>query len=196
MPGSIRIGREALFAATLLAIVALCWFSIVRPWLNWREETSVEISEIVERIARFASVVSQGEGGGDRVRAEIEERFGPEFLRGESDAIILADLQSLIGEIVTRHGCELALSRQLPTRTEDGRTSLGLHLQIRGDVRRMFGVLHSLETGKPFLQIENASLRLMDGAAIAAQEGADIIQIIAELDIYGTRWPSGQGAGR
>ena len=56
-------------------------------------------------------------------------------------------------------------------------------------------MVHRIESGKPYLFLENATVKLMEGAGLSAAEGGEMIQTLVELEVYGVLWPDGSAAG-
>ena len=117
--GAVLVGGAVLF-------VAMAWFAVVGPWLAWRNDSASQMYDTAGKIAQFRAIATRATGPGEQLEAEIAQRYGDEYLRGESDAIILADLQALIGRIVSESDSTVVLARPMPARDVGGLRQLGL----------------------------------------------------------------------
>lgn len=109
------------------------------------------------------------------------------FMEGESEALITAQLQQRLQEIVAVHGAQfLRASEAEPVRSED-QDYRGLRIELNGSLESIQRVLIDMETGIPYLFITHARF----GADAAFQGSPQApLQLQAELDVYGAVLPA------
>ena len=118
--------------------------------------------------------------------------LGGDFLQGVDDPLILADLQTRLRAIVTGQNGEMSSARALPPKRVDQQDYLGLRLQIRGTMKGVHSIVNAIEESTPFLFVDRAQMRMEERRG--AVEEAVWAGMVAELDIYGAKWPQPAGS--
>jgi hypothetical protein len=179
-----------LAALLLLAALVSATCGVILPVGSWYSENQERISDILAALPRLRAV-AEYEGAPDVVsdKAAITT-YRADFLPGSEDALIMADLQTRLRGLVIARNSELSSAQVLPPRTIDGLTYLGVRIQLRGQLRDVHAIVHSIETATSFLFIERTQLRLEDlriAPAGASQTAAP--RLLADIDVFGAKWP-------
>lgn len=106
-----------------------------------------------------------------------------DFLDGESENIILAELQSRLMATAEGHGAKVTSVGNAPKLTEDGISYLGLRTQLSGRLSSVHKTLFELETGKPVLFIEDLNLASQQNRDNSEQDKP--VELSAQFLIYG-----------
>ena len=77
----------------------------------------------------------------------------------DTAALASADLQTRIKDTVNRAGGELISTQVIPERQEERFTRVAVKLRMTGSTQVLRDVLHSIESGAPFLFVENLNIR-------------------------------------
>lgn len=157
-------------AIGLLALVVFgAWAAIVAPVINSRENAKLELRQLELLRAGFSRALR------DRAYLEAqvinlrERRDWQSFsFEGASAALVGAQIQTVVRELVAQSGSELRTTANLPVVSTAGYQKLGLRIELRASLQSVAQLLREMETHVPFLFIEGISLR---GEERAAREG-------------------------
>lgn len=173
-----RLQRLLALALTLLVALAI-WLLLVRPVAGLIAEQGEAIARERQLLGRFLAVANRSATAGDIERLVGEALSGEALLKGESDAIRLANLQSLVGEIAARGKLRLRSVRTLPRREQGGLAVLGVRIQVQSDMAGVQALLHRLETADTLLLLTGLQVSRVAGTA----EGPTEIDL--RLDVLG-----------
>lgn len=177
---------RALAVSIAVAILGGTWMLIVRPVLDLGVEIRDELTRATERRNRLEASTAEAQS---LASGKIDiAGYAGDFLQGESDAVIVAELQKQIGSIVAATGSELSTAQPVPPRTDGAHQKLGLRVQIRGSLDAVQRILYTIETARPYLFIERAVLRVDPTPRVGGHPtGLAAIRMTADLDIVGAR---------
>jgi general secretion pathway protein M len=160
-PGSVlsRTLAVVLLGIALLGVYQLILAPLVIAYRDG--ETSIEQSK--ELLQRYRALAEQRSLLADRL-AEQQERAASAagYLRGPSDALAAAQLQDRVKSVVEAAGGELRSTQILPaTRLEGdlGFYRTALRVQFVVTVEGLEATLYELETGQPYLIIDDITVR-------------------------------------
>lgn len=173
----------------LVGMMSLLCGALVPVWW-WYWDNQDRISDIRAALPRLRAVAHY-EGVMDAAsdKAGIAQYLG-DFLPGSEDALMMADLQTRLRTLVVARSSELSSAQVLPPRSIDGLTYLGVRIQLRGQLRDVQAILHTIETATPFLFIERVQLRLEDlRVAPAGSTQTAVPRLLADIDVFGAKWP-------
>jgi len=171
----------------LAACLGLIISIVILPVKTRYETNQGRIKENVNRLSKLQSILRSTKivpGGLDRHNLEL---YRPDYLVGKRDSGIVAKLQSQIRGIVVSNGSRFISARKLPKKMIGSMTYLGLNLQFSGPTVNVHKILHLIEQSSPILMINKLSLRL---AQHTSRRGQSSYILIADLNIYGAKWPS------
>ncbi|MFD2055863.1 type II secretion system protein GspM [Mesorhizobium calcicola] len=107
----------------------------------------------------------------------------PEFLTGESEAIIRGGLQTRLNAIATANGVNVLSAGNAPVLSEAGVDFIGLRANLSGPLEGIHNAVLAIETSLPVLFIREATLRTTDVGPVAGRSGDP--EIFAEILFYG-----------
>ena len=107
----------------------------------------------------------------------------PEFLTGESEAIIRGGLQTRLNTIATTNGVNVLSAGNAPLLSEAGVDYIGLRANLSGPLEGIHNAILAIETSLPVLFIREATLRTTDVGPVAGRSGDP--EIFAEILFYG-----------
>lgn len=186
-----RTAVSILIALTATAVLlALFWFGAYQPISTWSETMAEDLADGHKRLIKLQRVAQLHASNPQQKSADREADFRPDFLKGDPDAIVLADIQTRLRAIIVGKNCELISASALPPREIGGANMVGLKLQMRGQLADVHQVMHTIEFGLPLLFIERADLRV-DEHRGAVQDNPDhaVPNLYADIDVYGAKWP-------
>ncbi len=114
----------------------------------------------------------------------------PEFLRGASEAIIQANLQTQLTAIAQAQGVDVLSIGNTPILIRGGTRFAGLQANLSGTNEGIHGTIYAIETSKPYLIIREAKMR----STLRSQKTRDGGQpkIALQIQFYGAL-PPGEG---
>jgi hypothetical protein len=162
------------------------WFGLALPTMGYFRELQDDLLRSSERKARLERMVGAlGQAGADPASREI---YKGDFLSGDNEAVIVAELQRQLGAIVASNECELTIAQALPVKPQSSHDIVGLRLQVRGALDKVQNILHSIEAARPFLFIERAVFQADPAATIAGASGIAAVKVNVEFDVSAARW--------
>lgn len=171
---------QRLLALALTLVVALAiWLVLVRPVAGLIQEQDAALARERVLLGRFLAASNRSSTAGDIERRVGEVLGGDALLKGESDAIRLANLQAMVGEIAGRGNLRLRSVRTLARREQGGLAVLGVRIQVQADMAGVQGLLHRLETADTLLLVSGLQLSRTAGTA----EGPSELDL--RLDVLG-----------
>lgn len=185
--------------AVVLLIAAVAGVSglIVTPIAKVISDADKKIGSDIQLLARLKAIVAFSEVPSAKIQAVDAQQYRAEFLAGDQEAVVVADLQSRLRTLIVSHNSELMSAAPLPQRASGGLAVLGLKLQIRGQLADIQKIVHAMESGTPLLWVGRAQLgleqRRMPGTPVGASLGRNIM---AELDVFGAQWSNSPVDGK
>jgi general secretion pathway protein M len=160
-PGSL-LSRT--LAIVLLGVALLGGYRLIAaPLLIAYQEGERGIEQAKTLLQRYRALAQQRPLLADRL-AEQEERAATAagYLEGPSDALAAAQLQDRVKSVVETAGGELRSTQILPAQPLEGdlgfrRTTI--RVQIVVSVEGLAAILYELETGQPYLLIDDVTVR-------------------------------------
>lgn len=179
------VARRALALALLALLATGVWWLALEPVMAAYRTNRAAIAAARAELARYQSVAAfEAKLDASATLVDATPLTG-QTLPGESDAIALAGLQSLLQTIASSNGAQI-LSAQALTALEAGRASLvGVRVDMAGELAAIQRTLHKIETQTPFLFVVRANLRAREVAPETAAYETVILDV--QLDIYGAR---------
>ncbi|TIX23209.1 type II secretion system protein GspM [Mesorhizobium sp.] len=107
----------------------------------------------------------------------------PEFLTGESEAIIRGGLQKRLNAIAIANGVNVLSAGNAPALSEGGVDFIGLRANLSGPLEGIHNAVLAIESSLPVLFIREATVRTTDVGPAAGRTGDP--EIFAEILFYG-----------
>lgn len=177
MTGLLNRILQKLAALTLLAaLVSAVYLLAIEPYLGRLAGTQERIAEQRNLLGRLNA--SAGADIGIK-RAEALAKSGLEtapYLTGSSDAVRIAQVQSLANKIAGEEGAQITSVRALPGLERGGIRLVGVEAQLTTTIENLQNILYRLENGQPYLLVDSLHIApppvVSEGAA-----GAETLQV-------------------
>jgi general secretion pathway protein M len=161
MIDSLTQKQRQLLALAILALVVVLIFTLtVAPlWAINRHymDTIDGLDHRLQILQRTAS-----EGSGLRTQHEQLKRAlasNRHYLKSTSEALAAANLQGVVKRISGSQGMEVLSTQILPASEEEDFIRVTLKVRMRGALENAVKAFHALETGQPYLFLDNVSIR-------------------------------------
>jgi len=168
MMGKLDPRQRRLLALVVLALALGAVFSIaVVPVLlanRHYQDTIADLENRLQQLQRAAAI-------DDTLQPQYEQlkrwqTSDAHYLKSNSAALAAAELQRLVKRILVAKNAEVVSTQILTTREEEGFDRVALKVRIRGKLENIVQAFHVLETGDPFVFLDNVSVRASRGRRI------------------------------
>ncbi len=178
-----RLASKGL-ALTLLAGIAIAAYALViEPLAAHFGEVRKQIAEQRQLLGRLTTAASQ-EGQARQSGKLAKSQSGDViFLKGSSDAVRVAELQSLIGTIAEAEGVTIKSMRAITSREREGVRLLGVETQLSAGIEKLQRILHKLENGRPYLFVD--TLQITPQALLSVENPAAGTTLEVRLGLLG-----------
>jgi hypothetical protein len=173
--------RQLAAVCLLGGVIAGVGALIANPLLTHLADVQERIANERVVLAGFAALAARESEARELERRLAEMDPDSEFLAGESEAIKLANLQSLLAATAAANGLRVRSARTLPARERGELRLVGVRIQFHAQIAPIQKTLHEIEAKRPFLFIEALQISPLSGAG-ADEPGA---MLDTRVDVFG-----------
>ena len=175
--------RQALALALLgLAVAAIVAVSIV-PLFTKIADLEERIDQERATLGRMNAIIRDENAARDLDQRTIAARGNGQFLEGESESIRMANLQSLLADIVSATGVKPRSIRNLPARERNELRLLGVQLQFVAPIDTLRKILVAIEMQRRVLLVDALQIAPMTGTWAGNEDQRGTLDI--RFDIFG-----------
>ena len=161
MIDSLTEKQRQLLALAILALVVVMIFTLtVAPlWaINRHYINTIDgLNNRLEILQRTASAGSDLRSQHEQLKRSLTSNR--HYLKSTSEALAAANLQGIVNRIAGSAGMEVLSTQNLPASGEAGFTRVAVKIRMRGGLGNTVKAFHALETGQPYLFLDNISIR-------------------------------------
>ena len=169
-----------LFAVGLLVLaIAILCLGIGWPLVASSMELSDKIEAERALLGRLQRVVETSSANAEDPTQMLAS--SGLFIKGASDSIRVATLQSEISAILAANGVKSRSARALPNRTRDDLTLVGVQLQIVTSIDLLQKILLDIERHKPALFISSLQIAPSSMTGLPNEDGKGVLD--ARMDL-------------
>ena len=186
MMESLTQKQRQLLALAILALVAVMIFTLlVAPLWAVNRHYLDTIDGLDKRLQILQRTASEGSG----LRSQHEQlkrslASNRHYLKSASEALAAANLQGIIKRVAGSKNMEVLSTQILPASEEAGFTRVALKVRMRGNMDSMVKVFHALETGQPYLFLDNVSISSHGRRIGKINVGQNLLNVDFELIGY------------
>ena len=175
-----------LLPALLIAAVAI-------PWLEQAGRLDTAIASGAEQLGRYQRLIATLPG----LRAELEQvnsnqDFKAFYFDAPTPALAGATLQRTVQDMVTAARGRLISTQLLPEEKTEQPARVRLRVQIQGSTDTLLEILYQLEEARPFLFVEQVSVRSSarpdaptSAGPVRRPPAVEIGELTMRLDVFG-----------
>jgi hypothetical protein len=146
-------------------------------------ERDAHIAELSATPARVSAVASR-KGDVDALARQVEaESDLGEFLAAANEGAANAALQARLKTMTEAVGARIRSVQGLPAKNDRQIKSIGARINLYGALGAVHKAIFAVESGKPYLFVTNASIRLSSPTSTQAATTEPVID--AQLDVFG-----------
>jgi general secretion pathway protein M len=162
-PSDGRRRAACLLAWALLLLVPVgLGFGVGWPWLERMSYRDEDIASARDQLVRYQRLVATL----PILRAELEavnnnQDFKAFYFAAQTPALAGATLQQNVQDIVKATGSRLVSTQILPPTPNEQPPAVRIRIQLQGSTAQLFEILYQLEQSRPFLFVDQVSIRSM-----------------------------------
>lgn len=150
--------RAAALALLALVLVVAALVVATPLWLLNRHY-DVAIEDVTTRLERYSKIAGMREGLQKKVAEVNALSANRHYLKSASPALAAAELQEMVNSVLEANGGKLNSIQILPHKDEGLYRQISVTLQLTAPLSALKKILYSLESAKPYLFIDNFSIR-------------------------------------
>lgn len=153
-----RLTRKVVALALLASVGFLAYALVIEPLLSRFSSVREQIAQQRQYLRGLTSAASQAAQARVIDKRPAVNSGSAIYLPGSSDAVQIAELQSLLGRITEVESVAIRSTRALAPRERDGVRLLGIEAQLNVSIGQLQRILHKLENGRPYLVVESMQI--------------------------------------
>lgn len=151
---------RALAATILLLLLALPLVLLILPVWSMNREYDAKIEDTRFQIQRYQQIAGQD----DHYQLEFNnlkrnQQSDMRYLQSKTDLLANAELQRRINQIVAASGGEIVSTQTVQISQEEMLNKIAIRVRMKTTLENLVQILHKIETQKPFLFVDDISLR-------------------------------------
>jgi general secretion pathway protein M len=177
-----------LTAVVLLAIVMAAAYLIgLAPLVAAYRDNAADLQDAREQLSRYGSLSATESQLQDKLRQVAEwEALQSYHLNHETEALAGVELQNRVSDAVAANSGTIRSLQPLPGARDSDFQRITLRVLITTTIESLFRILYTLETGQPFLFIDNVDIK-SNSTRTASQEKPSEPVLTVAFDLYGFR---------
>jgi general secretion pathway protein M len=173
--------------ALLLLVIGLAIAIIALPTLKLHQHYDDAIDSLRDRLVRYRRV-SAMRPAIEQITMEIGKRNPQRYYwKGTTPTLVAADMQGFVTRLIGTNSGKIVSSQPLPFKDE-GKASapakIGVSVQMTASVVPLQLILYGIESGEPYLFVDQLAVRSNQGRAYKAIPGAQP-EFSVQLTVHG-----------
>jgi len=155
-----RAQRRLLALLILVLLLGLLTSVTVVPVIEANRRYSDAIATMgnrLERLRQTATITATLQPQSEQLRNN--QATDTHYLRSDTAALAAAELQRIVAEATAGKTAQVLSTQILPETREKDFTRIGLKVRMRGTLEGIVQMFYALESGDPYLFLDNISLR-------------------------------------
>jgi hypothetical protein len=175
--------RRSAAVALLVLAVALAAMLTVVPLTARVAQLRDEIEGERVVLGRFAAVAAREGEAAEHDRAGRVALASGAYLKGESEALTAAGLQTMLAQLAAGNRVRFHSTRALPPRERDAMRLIGVSVHFKAEIEQLRALLFRIEAHRPFLFVEGLQVRPVSPFSQREPELTGVLDV--RLDVYG-----------
>ena len=184
--------RQLLAVALLGLVVAAAVSLTIMPLYGKIADLDDRIQQERSTLGRLSAIGNDENAARELDGLTTAARSRGLFLEGESESIRMANLQSLLAEIVAANGIKPRSIRNLPARDRNDLRMLGVQLQLVANIETLRKILVAIEEQRRVLLVDQMQVAPLTGTWVGNEEQRGTLDI--RFDIFGVEGRRGAPA--
>lgn len=174
-----RLAAVLLLALVLGAAVLATFVPLAARVADLRDQIGTE--RIL--LGRFAAVAAREQEAAELDRIGRTTAGGGAYLKGESEALMAASLQTMLAQLAAADRVRFQSTRALPARERNETRLIGVSVQFHAEIEQVRALLFRIETHRPLLFVEGLQIRAV--SPFSQRDAAQTGVLEVRLDVFG-----------
>jgi general secretion pathway protein M len=178
--------RHRRLLALLLLIVALVLIvaAIALPALTMNSHYDELIRSMNDQLEVYQRVAQHG----DQYQAKYQQlqRFQQQdrrYLQSNTESLATAELQRIVKQVIAGHQGEILSTQVMKMGEEQGFRRVSIRIRMKSTLEDMVQIFHALESRKPYLFLQNITVRSRQVARRRLPANEAIKKAMSQLDV-------------
>ena len=154
--------RKAVALVIAVAVLMILVVLIAGPWWYLNQRYGSLLDDAVTRLERYVRIVGMRDSLQQRAAEVRSLEANRHFLKSTNPALAAAELQEQVKAILETNGGKLNSIQILPHKEEGPYQQVSATLQLNAPLSAVKAMLYALESGRPYLFIDNLSIRVQN----------------------------------
>lgn len=175
---------------SLLGLIAVLALGVALPWFEHNEILDEQIASTRDQSERVSAILATLPGLKKELeKAQKNDDYKAFYFDAETPALAGAELQRKVQDVVTDAKARLVSTQILPVSTDEKPPRVRLRTQLQGDTDALLNVLYALERARPFLFVDQLSVRASTPRRASARSRASRSRNVRRRAPTSTREP-------
>jgi len=134
-------------------------------------------------LGKFMAVAAQEGDAAELDRASRSALESGAYLKGESEALMAASLQTMLAQLATADRVRFQITHALPARERNEPRLIGVSVQFHAGIEQVRALLFRIETHRPLLFVEGLQVRAVSPFSQRDAAQAGVLEV--RLDVFG-----------
>lgn len=165
------VQSKAAAVGLLLVLLAVVMGAVALPLWLLNRHYEAALDDSIGRVERYSKIAGMRDGLAKKAIEVNALAASHHYLKSSSPALAAAELQEQVKVILEAKGGKLNSIQILPHKDEGSYRQISVALQLSAPISAVKGMLYALESARPYLFVDNFSVRSMAG--FGARAGVD-----------------------
>ena len=175
--------KVAAIVVAVAAMLVLVIF-IAGPWWYLSQRYGSAIDDAASRLERYVGIAGMRDSLQQKAVAVRGLEANRHFLKSTNPALAAAELQEQVKSILEANGGKLNSIQILPHKEDGPYQQISATLQLNAPLSAVKAMLYALESGRPYLFIDNLSIRVQNIGIARTDPNAEP-DLFVQFDIVG-----------
>jgi hypothetical protein len=174
-----RLAAVALLAIVLAFVALATVVPLTARVASLRDQ--IETERVL--LGKFMAVAAQEGDAAELDRASRSALESGAYLKGESEALTAAGLQTMLAQLAAADRVRFQSTRALPARERNEARLIGVSVQFHAEIEQVRALLFRIETYRPFLFVEGLQIRPV--SPYSQRDASQVGVLEVRLDVFG-----------
>ena len=151
--------RKSLALAILIILLLLVTLFVIKPFFSTFMDYGEDIESLEQQLSTYERLAqSLNQNRSELQQLQQNNPWSQYYLEQTKPALAAAGLQQYLNQLTRRHGGQVVSTKILNRNDDTPLQTVAIQVHLRMDISELVPLLHGLESGTPWLFIENFSV--------------------------------------
>ncbi len=175
-----RLLALVLFLVVLVLLVAAVAIPVLAANRHYDEliEGMQNQSQIYQRVSRHSQQYERAYS-----LLQRKQRSDRRYLKSNTESLATAELQRTVKQVISKNRGEILSAQVIRSTEEEGFKRISVRIRMKSTLEDLVQTFYALETNKPYLFVDNLTIRSRNVARRRVRGNKLIENAIAQLDV-------------